>query len=140
MSARAADRKGPPLAQVLDAEALGALRRAADSIHIDEGISEYIVSIIAATRPARAAAQSKAGEGLYRYVSFGASPRASIALYRCSRVYALFEGRGFVRPEDVKAAAAAVLRHRLVLSYEAEADGLDADAVISRILSHVPVP
>jgi len=73
-------------------------------------------------------------------VSFGASPRASIALHRCARIFALFSGREFVGPEEVKAAAYPVLRHRIVLSYEAEADGLDADAVISRILSHVPVP
>jgi MoxR-like ATPase len=139
LSANAAGRTGPPLAPVLDGGALALLRSAGDSIHIDEGISEYIVSIVAATRPSSARVHS-AAEGLYRYVSFGASPRASIALYRCSRIFALFAGRGFVTPEDVKAAACPVLRHRLVLSYEAEADGLDADAVISRILSHVPVP
>jgi MoxR-like ATPase len=77
---------------------------------------------------------------LYRYISFGASPRASIALYRCCRILALFDGRPFVTPEDVKAAALPVLRHRIVLSYEAEADGLDPDAVVSRILAFVPVP
>jgi MoxR-like ATPase len=79
-------------------------------------------------------------EGLYRYIAFGASPRASIALYRCSRIQALFAGRSFVTPEDVKAIALPVLRHRIVLSYEAEADGLDSDAVISRILTFVPIP
>jgi MoxR-like ATPase len=100
------------------------------------------VSIVTATRPAFAkqiqAAKSK--EGVYRFVTFGASPRASIALYRCCRVFAMFEGRTFVTPEDVKTAAFPVLRHRLVLSYEAEAEGMDADTVISRILSHVPIP
>jgi MoxR-like ATPase len=139
----------PSLSPVLNVDALAMLRSAADSIHLDEGIAKYIVSIVTATRPVPGRPQSAgahpsvpagAGEGLYRYVSFGASPRASIALYRCSRVFALFDGRGFVTPEDVKNAAYPVLRHRLVLSYEAEADGLDADAVISRILSHVPVP
>jgi MoxR-like ATPase len=132
---------GPPLAAVLDRPSLGRLRNAADSVHIDERITEYIVSITAATRPVSAKARTaSAGEGLYRYVSFGASPRASIALYRCSRIFAMFAGRPFVSPEDVKAAAYPALRHRIVLSYEAEADGLDPDAVISRILSHVPVP
>jgi MoxR-like ATPase len=134
----AGDSRLPPLSPVLDGPSLELLRRAADSIHLDEGIAQYIVSIVTATRPA--ARTGAAGEGLYRYVSFGASPRASIALYRCSRIFALFEGRSFVAPEDVKAAAYPVLRHRIVLSYEAEADGLDSDAVISRILSHVPVP
>jgi MoxR-like ATPase len=79
-------------------------------------------------------------EGLYRYIAFGASPRASLALYRCCRVRALFQGRNFADPEDVKAAAYPVLRHRIVLSYEAEADGLDTDDIVSRILSLVPVP
>jgi MoxR-like ATPase len=79
-------------------------------------------------------------EGIYRYIACGASPRASIALYRCCRIRALCEGRSFVTPEDVKAAAFPVLRHRIVLSYEAEADGLDTDGVISRILALVPVP
>jgi MoxR-like ATPase len=122
------------------------LRNAADSIHIDGKITEYIISIVTATRPVPAGRSQigsgsvKTPEGVYRYVSFGASPRASIALYRCSRILALFSGREFVTPEEVKAAAYPALRHRIVLSYEAEADGLDADAVIARILSHVPVP
>jgi MoxR-like ATPase len=135
-----------PLSAILDDKAIGTLRAIADSIHIDNKIAEYIVSIVVATRPALAYPGSaktqttRAAEGIYRYVSFGASPRASIALHRCSRIFALFAGREFVSPEDVKAAAYPVLRHRIVLSYEAEADGLDADAVIARILSHVPVP
>ena len=135
-----------PLAPVMDGNALALLRRAADSIHLDEKITEYIVSIVTATRPASAKTQTpgqprtQTAEGLYRYVSFGASPRASIALYRVSRILALFAGRAFAGPEDVKAAEFPVLRHRIVLSYEAEADGLDADAVISRILAHVPAP
>jgi len=133
-----------PLSPVLDRATLAHLRRAADSIHVDGKITEYIVSIVTATRPSAAQAaqpgKAKPAEGLYRHISFGASPRASIALHRCSRILALFAGNEFVRPEDVKNAAFPVLRHRIVLSYEAEADGLDADTVISRILSHVPVP
>jgi len=103
--------------------------------------------VVAASRPAPArAAQSIDGprqrpkEGLFRYIAFGASPRATLALCRCAKIRALFEGRAFVTPEDVKAAAFPVLRHRLVLSYEAEADGLEADSVISRILALVPMP
>jgi MoxR-like ATPase len=143
-----------PLSPILDREAIAQLRAAADMIHMDDKITEYIVSIVTATRPASTRTQhpgsakegaakdtaARDAEGLYRYVSFGASPRASIALYRCSRVLALFAGRAFVSPDDVKAAAYPALRHRIVLSYEAEADGLDADTVITRILSHVPIP
>jgi len=133
--------KALPLSPVLNGEAISFLRNTADSIHIDEDIIRYIVTIITATRPAQLTepARSKA-EGVYRYVSFGASPRASIALYKCCRIFAMFQGRTYVTPEDVKAAALPVLRHRIVLSYEAEAEGMDADAVIARILNHVPVP
>ncbi|MDR2632779.1 MAG: MoxR family ATPase [Treponema sp.] len=145
----------PPLQPVLDAATLRTLRAAADSVFIDTQIIAYIVSVVAASRPRSAKAgtvQSKGGrppgeavekalkEELYRYIAFGASPRASLALYRCSRIRALFEGRSFVSPEDVKAVALPALRHRIVLSYEAEAEGLDPDAVISRLLSLVPVP
>jgi MoxR-like ATPase len=138
--------KRESLSPILDKKTIAMLRGTVDSIHLDEKIAEYIVSIVTTTRPAatRSAAAgaqaARAAEGLYRYVSFGASPRASIALHRCARIFALFSGKEFVGPEDVKAAAYPVLRHRIVLSYEAEADGLDADAVISRILAHVPVP
>ncbi|MDR2103882.1 MAG: MoxR family ATPase [Treponema sp.] len=135
-----------PLSPVLPLSALETLRAAAEAVYVDEKIARYIVSVVAATRPPPGKTGGiepggKAGkEGLYRYISFGASPRASIALYRCSRIRALFSGRAFVSPEDVKAAALPVLRHRLVLSYEAEADGLDSDGIISRILAIIPVP
>jgi len=129
--------KAKPLSPVLSGEALAFLRNAADAIHIDEEITKYIVSIVTATRPVSA---GQSAEGVYRYISFGASPRASIALYRCSRIFAMFKGKTFVSPEDVKEAALPVLRHRIVLSYEAEAEGMDADAVIARILNHIPVP
>jgi len=139
-----------PLSHVLNLEKLAFLRRIADSIHIDDQIIKYIVSIVTATRPASGMHASsmhassmqgqRSKEGVYRYVTFGASPRASIALYRCCRIIAMFEERNFVTPEDVKAAALPVIRHRIVLSYEAEAEGMDADTVITRILNHVPVP
>jgi MoxR-like ATPase len=137
---------------VLGPEALEYLRKTADTVFTDEHIHRYIVSVVAASRPASArsapgaegarhgGSQARAREGLYRYIAFGASPRASLALYRCSRIKALLEGRAYVTPEDVKAAAYPVLRHRLVLSYEAEADGLEPDTVISRILALVPMP
>jgi MoxR-like ATPase len=153
--------KKTALAPILGSTRLESLRSAADTIRVDDKIREYIVAVVSATRPSaarpsalspvrasrsplRSVDGSSGGraerEGLYRYISFGASPRASIALYRCCRILALFDGRAFVTPEDVKAAALPALRHRIVLSYEAEADGLDPDAVVSRILALVPVP
>jgi MoxR-like ATPase len=137
---------GIRLNPVLGSEALDILRKAADSVFTDEQIQRYIVSVVAASRPAASrlgadgARQGRPREGLYRYIAFGASPRATLALHRCARIRALLEGRSFVTPEDVKAAAFPVLRHRLVLSYEAEADGLEPDTVISRILTLVPMP
>jgi len=138
------------LKPVLCEDALEFLRRAADSVYTDEKILKYIVSVVAASRPASSKTlpgadgvrhgMNRPREGLYRYIAFGASPRASLALYRCSRIRALLGGRPFVSPEDVKAAAFPVLRHRLVLSYEAEADGMEVDTVISRILTLVPMP
>lgn len=126
-----------PLEPVLGGPALAALRSAMGEVFVDKSIERYIVSLAAATRPDR---DPQKRNGLYRHIAFGASPRASIALHRLARVRALFEGRAFVTPDDVKTAALPALRHRIVLSYEAEADGVDSDQILSRILSHVPVP
>jgi MoxR-like ATPase len=144
-----------PLAPVLNREALAFLRSSAEQVRVDQGIERYMVAVVAATRPpaapmspvfSRDHGQADPRQtdsrpvGIYRYIAFGASPRGTIALHRIARILALFEGRSYVGPEDVKAAAYPVLRHRIVLSYEAEADGLDADTVISRLLAFVPLP
>jgi MoxR-like ATPase len=149
-----AENPGAPLRPVLNREALGSLRAAAELVRVDPGIERYMVAVVTATRPpenaaagqrdsgrgSRSPAPRPAQEGIYRYIAFGASPRGTIALHRLARIFALFEGRSWVSPEDVKAAAYPALRHRVVLSYEAEADGLDADMVLSRLLSFVPLP
>lgn len=127
---------------------LAALRDAVSSVAVDDSLVSYGVAIVGATRPAHAAkgpsldarADRRAREDYLKYISFGASPRASISLISAARIRAAFEGRSYVVPEDVKASAYAVLRHRLVLSYEAGADGLSADDIVSRVLSVVPVP
>jgi len=130
--------------QVLNAELLHKCRNLLGHVTCADDLIRYIVSIVSVTRPDRE--KSPAGRGtsntsdVLRYISFGASPRASIALCRCAKVSALFAGRSFVLPEDVKAAAPAVLRHRLVLSYEAAADGITADDLIEKILSLMPIP
>ena len=139
---------GSRLNPVLGPGTLEILRKAADSVFTDGQILKYIVSVVAASRPApsrqvsgvEGERRARPREGLYRYIAFGAPPRATLALHRCARIRALLEGRSFVTPEDVKAAAFPVLRHRLVLSYEAEADGLEPDTIISRILTLVPIP
>ena len=139
---------GESLNHVIGPEGLQSLRQAADAVFVDEKIKEYIVSVVAASRPAHSrqfpgtegTRHVRPREGIFRYIAFGASPRATLALHRCARIRALMEGRSFVSPEDVKAAAFPVLRHRLVLYYEAEADGLEPDTVISRILTLVSMP
>jgi MoxR-like ATPase len=104
-------------------------------ISVDERIEEYIVALVTASRET-----SRGGHSFSRYIEFGASPRATIYLYRCAKVKALFEGRDYVVPEDVKSISRPVLRHRVVLSYEAEAEELTTEDVVNYLLSAVPVP
>lgn len=105
-------------------------------IYIDEKIEKYIVDIVFATRyPVDCGLND-----LSSIISFGASPRASISLAVAARAYAFIKGRGYVIPEDVRAVAHDVLRHRIGLSYEAEANNIDSDEIISNILDKIPVP
>ena len=104
-------------------------------IKVADPLLRYIVDLVRATRDPKSV-----DEKLARAITFGASPRASISLSAAARAHAFLEGRGFALPEDVRAVAPDVLRHRLLLSYEAEADGLTADAVVQRILSKVEMP
>ncbi len=111
------------------------LRRVAGSIRVADSIKGYIVDLVRATR-------EPAGYGLdlAPYLELGASPRASLALVAASRGHALLSGRDYVTPHDVKSLARDVLRHRLVVSYEADAEGLSADDLIGRVLDTIPVP
>jgi len=104
-------------------------------LHLAEELEEYIVNIVLATRNAGRVDASLEGQILY-----GASPRASIGIDRAARARAWLAGRDYVGPEDIQDVTADVLRHRLVLSFEAEADGVDANSVIERILDGVGVP
>ena len=116
-----------------------------DKVYMDEKILEYILDIVIATRPKRHAELSGRQNGvklgdLAELIQFGASPRAGIALALAAKGAAFLEGRAYVIPQDVKTLAPDVLRHRLILSYEAEAEGLDADSVIERILNELRTP
>ena len=123
--------------QILDAKTIKKFKSLVDEIVCDEKIIEYIVKIISVTRPS----EKKSSEyDITRYITFGASPRAGIAMLQCAKVTALLAGRSFVLPEDIKVVAPLVLRHRIVLSYEAAADGITSDEIISRILDFVPLP
>lgn len=126
---------------VLMNEDLFLLREAAEKIRCAEEITKYIVSIVAATRPAEDIKQDAYSRGNYlSYILYGASPRAAIAIQKCAKIKALFGGRHFVIPEDVKACAYPALRHRIKLSYEAAADNLNSDDIIEKLLSVVPQP
>ena len=111
-------------------------RKVVREVYIDEKIEQYIADIVFATRfPDRYGMKE-----LKDYISFGASPRASINLALAARAYAFIKRRGYVVPEDVRAVAHDVLRHRIGLSYEAEANNLTTDEIVSRILNSVEVP
>lgn len=114
------------------------MKAAADAVTCDEKLVDYIVSILNVTRPVAGTSNNR--EDITRYIHFGASPRAGIAILQCAKVHALFEGRTFVLPEDIKAVALNVLRHRIVLSYEASADNVTADDIVNKILDAVPLP
>ncbi len=115
---------------------LAALQRHCREVYVDPALVQYAVKLVSATRePVRAGLKD-----LTRHLSYGASPRATISLIEGARALALLRGRSYALPEDVGDLVPDVLRHRLVLSYEALSEGLDADALISKFMSHVPLP
>ena len=124
----------PAPANKISQEAIFAARAETLALHMAPAIEEYIVQLVIATRDA--AAYDKQ---LGAWLEFGASPRATIALERCARARAWLANRDYVSPDDVQAVCADVLRHRLILSFDAEAAGVDANQVIARILELVPV-
>jgi MoxR-like ATPase len=122
--------------QVAALEQLGALGEVVREVYLDERIRSYIVSLVAATRT-----PAEVGLGdLVPLIAFGASPRASIALALGTRAMAMVRGRAYVTPEDIKELAPMVLRHRIVLTYEAEAEGVTVEEIIDRMLLAVEVP
>lgn len=115
-------------------EAIFAARKEVMQIHMADSVDEYLVQLVLATRN-----PEKYSESLSGWIEYGASPRATIALDRCARAHAWLNQRDFVSPDDVQAVAHDCLRHRLILSYEAEADGLQVNTAISELLERVPV-
>ncbi|HEV2148135.1 MAG TPA: MoxR family ATPase [Longimicrobiaceae bacterium] len=113
-----------------------AARRAIAGLYLDDTVGDYILDLVAATREPR---RFGLGE-LEPLIEFGASPRATIALATCSRAYAFLRGRGYVTPDDVKAIGADVLRHRVITTYEAEAEEVTPDDIVRRVFEAVRVP
>jgi MoxR-like ATPase len=125
-----------PVERLLEPATILAARNAIADLYMDQKVVDYIVDLVRATR-------EPAGVGLKELqplVAYGGSPRASIALAQAARAHAFLRGRGYVVPEDVRALAPEVLRHRIVLTFEAEAESLSTDDVVSRVLEAVKAP
>jgi MoxR-like ATPase len=125
-----------PVERVLDPKSILSARRAIAAVHLDQRLVDYIVDLVRATREPAAVGLAS----LTPLVAYGASPRASIALAQSARAHAFLQGRGFVVPEDVRALAPDVLRHRIVLTFEAEAEDVTTDQVVDQVLKAVRAP
>ena len=133
---RVANNNFEKIEQVATVEDLNTIRKEAMTIHIDEEVERYIVELVFATREPKEYGLDK----IASYIEFGASPRASIDMYKASRAIAYLKGRDFVSPIEVGYIAKEILRHRIVLSYEAEADGITQDSIIDEVLRAVDIP
>ena len=122
--------------QVASLTDLEQIRKEAMQVHLDQEIENYIIELIFATRNPK----EYGLEDLEKYLEFGASPRASIDMYKASRAIAYLKGQDFVSPIEIAYIAKEILRHRIILSYEAQAEGITQDYIISKVLSAVPIP
>ncbi|MFH0880683.1 MAG: MoxR family ATPase [Lentisphaerota bacterium] len=120
---------------VIQPDAILRTRKLVDEIYIDDKIKDYILSIVFATRE-----PEKYRIDIKDFIRYGASPRATIYLAVASRAHSFLQGRGYVTPQDVKSIAPDILRHRIIVSYEAEAEELSSDDIVTRILNELPVP
>ncbi len=122
--------------EVMDVQHLRALQKAVQTVFVDPALIEYAVRVASATRSPSAAGL----QDLARYITYGVSPRASIYMVMAAQALALVRGRQYVLPEDIRTIAPDVLRHRLVLSYEALGDGVDVQHIVDAVLRKIPVP
>ena len=129
-------RPAPAVRAILDADTLAVLQASTPNIYVDPAITAYAVSMVAATRNPELVGQG----ALKGYIAYGASPRGSINLVHAARALALLRGRGHVIASDVRDLAPDVLRHRLVLSYDALSENISADDILDRVLAAVEIP
>lgn len=120
---------------VLGPENLGKLKQAIDAIYIDDKVKHYIVDLVDATRK-----PADYGLDIGPFIQYGASPRATIFLTRAAKGQAFLEGRGYVTPQDVKSVGYDILRHRIIITYEAEAEELTPESILRKIFDHLKVP
>ena len=128
--------EAPAVAKVLSGDKVRSLAARVREVYMDERLRDYMVALVAATRNPRSVGLADLGP----LIAYGASPRATLAFSEASRAVAFLRGRGYVVPEDVKEIARDVLRHRVLLTYEAEAENVTSDTVVERILERVEVP
>ena len=133
---RMAGAETPPVKPVATTDQLQRAHQVAASIYLDEKIKDYIVDLVYATREP----ETHRLASHKHLIAYGASPRATIALAQASKAYAFLNGRGYVTPEDVKTIGPDVLRHRILVSYEAEAEGVDSDAIVKALFEAIDVP
>ena len=133
---RMASAQKPQITSRASTETILKARAAADTIYVDEKVKNYIVDIVFATRRPK---DYKLGE-IAPYIAYGASPRASIYLTQAAKAWAFLDGRGYVTPEDIKELGPDVLRHRIILSYEAEAENITTEDIIQKVFATVEVP
>ena len=126
--------QAPHLGEKMTQADIFAARQETLNLHLSESVEQYIVQLVMATRN-----PEQYGEDLANWIDYGASPRGTIALERCARAHAWLNGRDFVSPDDVQAIAHDVLRHRILLSFEAEANGMTTNKVINELITRVPV-
>jgi MoxR-like ATPase len=126
----------PAATRLLDPERILSARRLVQGVYTDERIKEYVLDLVGATRRPADAGLAELGP----LVEFGASPRAAIFLLRAAKAHAFMRGRAYVTPDDIKALGFDVLRHRVILTYRADAEGIGPDALLGRIFEAVPVP
>jgi MoxR-like ATPase len=120
---------------VLGTAELSSLQQAVDGIYVDLKVKNYVLDIVTATR--------RSGDdklGIAPLIQYGASPRATLFLVRAAKGQAFLDGRGYATPHDVKSVAKDVLRHRILVTFEAEAEEITTDAIVQKVLDHVPVP
>ena len=125
----------PEAERILDAAQVLRARQVIDSLYVDDKIKEYIVDLVLATRE-----PAKYGIDVADYIQMGASPRATIFITLAAKAHAFLQGRGYVTPQDVKSIAPDVLRHRIAMTYEAEAEEKTSEHVVRKLLNELPVP
>jgi MoxR-like ATPase len=125
----------PGIEPVINPETLKRAQEVVREIYVDEKVKNYILDIVFATRE-----PDQFGLPIKHLIAWGASPRATIFLTQAAKAHAFLRGRGYATPEDVKAVGADILRHRIIVTYEAEAEELDSESVIQKVFDHIEVP